>query len=239
MTKKSHNTRNPRSIYFFTKLSDLFGFCTKVLADGVCNGARPPLGNPFCLDLGFSGESTPDLEGGRIIPTSGNPPPPGGPITFLLPRPLLPTFLTAPSPGGPACEEPGLVLALSFAKSSESGEESAPRFCLLAFSCLAWTERKCWRSSCHLISSRPSFDRVEVIFPTVLRSKFDQKPEWRKIWLVRRFWCDMQESGGVDCIKPVSQRDERRTLWKQHQQAVQTLEKVRVFLWLEKLESQV
>lgn len=172
------SSTTPRITYFLTKLSDRFCFCAKLLADGVCGGAGPPpLSNPFCLDLGFSGDSTPDLEGGLIIPTSGNPPPPGGPITFLLPRPPLPAFLPAPNPGWPACEEPELVWSLSFAKSSERGEKSAPRFCLLAFSCLAWTERKCWRSSCHLMSSLPNFDRVEEIFPTVLYQRIDQKPE--------------------------------------------------------------
>lgn len=37
-----------------------------------------------------------------------------------------------------------------------------------AFSCLICTVRKCWRSSCHLMSSRPSLERVDERFPTVL-----------------------------------------------------------------------
>jgi len=162
--------------YLLTKLRDLFCFCTSPLAvGGLCGGAGavPPI-NPFCLDLGFNGDSTPVLEGGLIAPTSGNPPPPGGPITFLLPRPLPPRLFPAPKPGGPACEEAGLVRSRSFARSSESGEESAPRFCLLAFSCLAWTERKCWSNSCHLISSLPNFERVEERLPTVLHPRIDQ-----------------------------------------------------------------
>lgn len=126
-----------RSIYFLTKLRDRFGFCAIPLAGGCGGAGPPPPNNPFCLDLGFSGDSTPDLEGGLIVPPSGSTPPPGGPMTFLLPRPLPPKFLPAPNPGGPPCEEPGLELSRSFANSSESGEESAPRFCLLAFSCLA------------------------------------------------------------------------------------------------------
>ena len=135
----------------------------------------PPPSNPFCLDLGFNGDNAPGLEEGPIIPDSDNPTPiPGGPTTFLLPRPPL-TFLLPPNPGGPVCEEAGLVRSRSFARSSESGEESAPRFCLLAFSCLAWTERKCWRSSCHLISSLLNFDRVEEMVPTVLHPRSDQK----------------------------------------------------------------
>jgi len=161
--------KSPRFAYFLAKLSDRFCFCTSPPAvGGLCGGATPPPpSNPFCLDLGFNGDRTPVLDGGRIIPTSGSPPPPGGPITFLLPGPPPPEFFPAPNPSGPPCEDPGLVRSRSFARSSESGEESAPRFCLLAFSCLAWTERKCWRSSCHLISSLPNFDRVEEIFPTV------------------------------------------------------------------------
>lgn len=200
----------------------------------------PPLTRPFCLDLGFNGDSTPVLEGGLIIPASGSPPPPGGPITFLLPRPPPPEFLPAPNPGGPACEELVLTLSLSFAKSSESGEKSAPRFCLLAFSCLAWTERKCWRSSCHLISSLPSFDRVEEIFPTVLHQEFSENPQIKvQQRIIRRFRRNMQESGRVDSVEPVSQRYEGRALRQQHQQAVQTLEKVWIFLRLKKLKSQV
>jgi hypothetical protein len=151
---------------------------------GLCGRAGPPPSNPFCLDLGFNGESAPDDEGGLIIPASDNPPttppPPGGPITFLLPGPP-PVFLPTPKPGELACEEPGLARSRSFAKSSESGEESTPRFCLLAFSCLAWTERKCWRSSCHLISSLPNFDRVEEMLPTVLHPRIDQKPDQQKL----------------------------------------------------------
>jgi len=179
--------KSSRFAYFLAKLSDRFCFCTSPPADGgLCGGAvPPPPSNPFCLDLGFNGDRTPVLEGGRIIPTSGNPPPPGGPITFLLPGPPPPRFFPAPNPGGPPCEDAGLVRSRSFARSSESGEESAPKFCLLAFSCLAWTERKCWRSSCHLISSRPSFDRVEEIFPTVLYPQIDQKLHQRKLNLGR------------------------------------------------------
>jgi len=47
------------------------------------------------------------------------------------------------------------------AENPENGIVSAPNACRRAFSCLAWTERKWRRSSCHLISSRPSLDRVE------------------------------------------------------------------------------
>jgi len=161
-------SETPIPFYFLTKLSDRLGFCAKLFVGGFCCGAGPPPpSNPFCLDLGFSGDSTPVLEGGLNIPTSGNPPPPGGPITLFLPRPPTPAFLLAPNPGRPACDEPWLVLSLSFAKSSERGDKSTPRFCLLAFSCLAWTERKCWRSSCHLMSSLPNFDRVAETPPTV------------------------------------------------------------------------
>jgi len=139
--KPSHiaSTKSPRFIYFLAKLSVRFCFCTSPPGcGGLCGGTGPPPpSNPFCLDLGFNGDSAPGLEGGPIIPASGSPTPtPGGPITFLLPRPP-PTFLLPPNPDGPVCEGAGLVRSRSFARSSESGDESAPRFCLLAFSCLA------------------------------------------------------------------------------------------------------
>jgi len=43
----------------------------------------------------------------------------------------------------------------------EEGVVSVPNACRRAFSCLPWTDRKWRRSSCHLISSRPSLDRVD------------------------------------------------------------------------------
>ena len=178
---------SPRPTYFLTKLSARFGLCAGPPDDGgLCGGTvPPPPSNPFCLDLGFNGDSAVDLEGGPIIPGSDNPPPPGCPITLFLPRPP-PTFLPAPNPGGPVCEEAGLVRSRSFARSSESGDESVPRFCLLAFSCFAWTERKYWRSSCHLISSLPNFDRVEEMVPTVLHPGIYQKPNKQKFtWAIR------------------------------------------------------
>jgi len=175
------STKPSCSIYFLAKLSVRFCFCTSPPGcGGLCGGTGPPPpSNPFCLDLGFNGDNAPGLEGGPIIPASDNPTP-GGPITFLLPRPP-PTFLLPPNPGGPVCEGPGLVRSRSFARSSESGEESAPRFCLLAFSCLAWTDRKCWRSSCHLISSLPNFDRVEEMVATALYPTTDQKNDEQKL----------------------------------------------------------
>lgn len=176
--RNAPSRKSPRSAYFLAKLSVRFCLCTNPPGcGGLCGGAGPPPpSNPFCLDLGFNGDNAPALEGGPI-PDSANPPTPGGPSTFLLPRPPPPVPLPAPNTGGPACEEAGLVRSRSFARSSESGEESAPRFCLLAFSCLAWTERKCWRRSCHLISSLPNFDRVEEMFPTALHSRVSRKHE--------------------------------------------------------------
>ena len=46
------------------------------------------------------------------------------------------------------------------AENPEKGVVSAPNACRRAFSCFAWTVRKWRSSSCHLISSRPSLDRV-------------------------------------------------------------------------------
>ncbi len=43
-----------------------------------------------------------------------------------------------------------------------------PNPCRLAFSCLFCTLRKCERSSDHLISSRPSLDRVDETLETLL-----------------------------------------------------------------------
>lgn len=47
-------------------------------------------------------------------------------------------------------------------------ESALPSAWRRAFSCLICTVRKCWRSSCHLMSSRPSLERVDERFPTVL-----------------------------------------------------------------------
>ena len=45
---------------------------------------------------------------------------------------------------------------------------SVPRAWRRAFSCLTWTVRKCCKSSCHLMSSRPSLERVEEMLLTAL-----------------------------------------------------------------------
>lgn len=118
---------------------------------------------PFCtaaptLALGLSGDNAPGLGVGTAVGLSGS-----SPVTLLrsgvrptargrevlsIPRPL-------PPGGSPASIK------------SEDIEASVPSVCRRAFSCLACTNRKCDKSSCHLISSRPSLD-LEANGPTVL-----------------------------------------------------------------------
>lgn len=116
---------------------------------GLCGlsaeGMMPP------LDLGFKGDNT--FRGGTVI--AGN----VGtslPVTFRR----IAGRAAADEGGrpGPREESAGFSCA---AENPEKGVESAPNACLRDFSCLPCTDLKCRRSSCHLMSSRPSLDRVE------------------------------------------------------------------------------
>ena len=65
----------------------------------------------------------------------------------------------------------GLVLSVPFGYGYAVNEViSVPRACRRAFSCFICTARKCCSSSCHLMSSRASLERVEERLPTVLVS---------------------------------------------------------------------
>jgi len=99
------------------------------------------------LALGFNGDRT--FRGGIETGSGGTSPP----VTFRR-------------KGGREAEDPGRPTPVSagfsvVAANPEKGVVSAPNACRRAFSCLDWTDRKWRSSSCHLISSRPSLDRVE------------------------------------------------------------------------------
>ena len=50
-----------------------------------------------------------------------------------------------------------------------------------AFSCLACSDRKCVRSSCHLISSRPNLDRDDIAAPGLCGISKGQRSPWCEI----------------------------------------------------------
>lgn len=113
---------------------------------------------------GFRGESMgPDLEGGLASVLSPLP------VTFRRMGGLVvdEVVVAKPEPLPPAV---GVVTVLgaNFSPLSGENDSSAPIACLRAFSCLLCSVLKWVRSSCHLISSRPSFDRVVDMFPTDL-----------------------------------------------------------------------
>ena len=106
-------------------------------------GAPTPVLAPPAVTLEGSGMSPVTLRriGGRILDV----PCPG--CCFPAPA-LTPRAEVSPPPP-------------DFSENPENDAVSVPpSACRRAFSCFAWTERKCRRSSCHLISSRPSLDRV-------------------------------------------------------------------------------
>lgn len=116
--------------------------------DGVCEDEDPGLA------LGFNGDNTVGRDGGATCSLTfrrmgGRPP---GPVPRLEPPPLALTDdrESTVKPDGP----------------------SPPEVCRRAFSCRICTVRKCDSSSCHLISSRPSLDRVAAV-ETPLR---EEKP---------------------------------------------------------------
>lgn len=113
---------------------------------------------------GFRGESMgPVLEGGLASVLSPLP------VTFRRIGGLVPDEVVGANPD-PLPPAVGVVTVLGANFSPLSGENvsSAPIVCLRAFSCLLCNALKWVRSSCHLISSRPSFDRVVEMFPTDL-----------------------------------------------------------------------
>lgn len=105
--------------------------------------------SPLCpLDLGFKGDNAPLLKGNIVVLTPGSLP---APVALRRIGGRAPRFV------------PGPDVEVSFGRSANAGTGlvSAPIACLLDFSCRFWTERKCVRSSCHFISSRPIFERVD------------------------------------------------------------------------------
>ena len=104
------------------------------------------------LDLGFKGDNA--FRGSTVI-AAGN-------VGMSLPV----TFRriagrVAADEGGRPGPRAGSVVFSCGAENPENGVVSAPNACLRDFSCLLCTDLKCRRSSCHLMSSRPSLDRVE------------------------------------------------------------------------------
>jgi hypothetical protein len=120
--------------------------CTCVAA-GLCGFSAEGSSPLWPLALGFNGDRT--FRGGTVMGSGG----------ASLP-------VTLRRRGGREAEVPGRLTPTSagfsaVAENPEKGVVSAPNACRRAFSCLAWTDRKCRSSSCHFISSRPSLDRVE------------------------------------------------------------------------------
>lgn len=105
--------------------------------------------------FGFSGESTALVrEGGR----AGSPP-----VT-------LRRIGGRRDDGGVDVDTAGGGIAggRSLIENPANGVVSVPSACRRAFSCRPWTSRKWASSSCHLMSSRPSLDRVDEMFAIVL-----------------------------------------------------------------------
>lgn len=136
--------------------------------DGLTAPATLPIADakPVALALGFNGLSAPI----RPAETGGEtePMPDASPFRRMI----------DPRVAGKACVLPfgDIEGTLSFIRSRSSREVnsakgadgSAPIACRRAFSCLAWTARKCEMSSCHLISSRPIFDLVDEMLGIAL-----------------------------------------------------------------------
>lgn len=118
---------------------------------GGCAFARLDASNPLRA-FGFSGESTPLVrEGGRA----------GSPVTLRRIGGRSAGVDVATGGGG-------FAGGRSLIENPAKGVVSVPSACRRAFSCRPWTSRKCARSSCHLMSSRPSLDRVDEMFAIVL-----------------------------------------------------------------------
>jgi hypothetical protein len=100
------------------------------------------------LALGFKGDKT--FRGGIL--TGGGRGRPSPPVTLRRIGGREPAVV-----GRFALPSAGFSVV---AENPEKGVVSAPNACRRAFSCFAWTVRKWRSSSCHLISSRPSLDRV-------------------------------------------------------------------------------
>lgn len=66
---------------------------------------------------------------------------------------------------------------LEIVENSAMGASSAPRAGLRAFSCLFCTVLKCCKSSAHLMSSRPSLERVLAMLLTELGLMNNKKIE--------------------------------------------------------------
>jgi hypothetical protein len=117
-----------------------FKFCA-------CGGGLCGCSTLWPLALGFKGDKT--LRGGTATGGGGRPSPP---VTLRRIGGREPTVV-----GRLALPSAGLSVV---AENPEKDVVSAPNACRRAFSCFAWTVRKWRSSSCHLISSRPSLDRV-------------------------------------------------------------------------------
>lgn len=145
---------NKGRLYFLVRLIVrlLFGACCAITAPGV-KGVAPL--EPRAL--GFNGERTGPRESGPV----------GDDVALTDISPV--TFLRIagrPFTGGRPTRSLW-SLCLSNSGKLEKDVMSVPSACRRAFSCFDCTERKCCSSSCHLISSRTSFDRVDM-GPTVL-----------------------------------------------------------------------
>lgn len=151
MVTRTQPIQTRKTRYFRLRVVRCFCICCAIpaLTDPTCAGAPP-------LALGFKGDNAPLLLGTALGFIGSSP-------VTLLRRGVRPTVTGRPalSPPEPAGGPPAKSPALSPSEKSEYGVVSVPRACLLAFSCLAWTDRKCCRSSCHLISSLPIFDLVD------------------------------------------------------------------------------
>lgn len=145
--------KGPQKNHFLVKLIVRLPFCPCCVIAAA--GFVAPLGPRA---LGFNGDSTGPRESG---------PGPGGDVVLTDISPV--TFLLIPGRllvvGRPTRSL--WSLCLSNSGKLEKDVMSVPRACLRDFSCLDWTERKCCKSSCHLISSRTSFERLDR-GPTVL-----------------------------------------------------------------------
>lgn len=127
--------------------------CAKVGLGGACGKTAPNVVCPRAL--GFSGESVRD--GGLASVGSGT----LVPVTRLRTGGrVVPVPFTLCGPAGGA-EASGMNSSL----------DEFPSACRLAFSCLFCTARKCDRSSFHLMSSRPIFERVADMLVAELRHK--------------------------------------------------------------------
>ena len=83
------------------------------------------------------------------------------------------------------------------------------------------------------MSSRPSFERVEDKLLIVLHRIIISVNVATCIHL--RLGSNMQKACRIHSIQTIPQSNECCTLWKKHEESIQTLEKVRIFLGLQKL----